>query len=142
MKNTRTKNENRQFPIPAVRLIIRNAAGEVLLLRRANTRDAEGSWCLPGGKINYGKTVEEAVYQELLDETSLKCTSYRFLFYQDSLPLVPGKMHCLNLYFECDVTGQLQLNDESSAWAWIGPADIDSYALVFRNDQALRQYWR
>ncbi|MGD2154271.1 MAG: hypothetical protein PVG79_13455, partial [Gemmatimonadales bacterium] len=65
----------------------------------------------------------------------------RFLFYQDSLPPEPGSMHCINLYFECSVAGDLTMNPESSDWAWIGPDQLGEYDIVFRNDEALTQYW-
>lgn len=64
-----------------------------------------------------------------------------FFFYQDSLPLAPGGMHCINLYLECGVEGDVSLNSESSAFAWIGPGDLKNYGITFGNDEALRWYW-
>ena len=129
------------FPIPVVRLIIKNTRSEVLILRRAESEYATGSWCLPGGKVEYGDTVEQSAAHELQEETSLVCNSLRFLFYQDSLPLKPGGMHCVNLYFECAVSGNIVLNQESSHFAWIGPSDLKNYEIAFRNDVALIRYW-
>jgi len=130
------------YPVPVVRLIIPNAEGKVLLLRRSGAAYANQAWCLPGGKIDYEQTAEEAVRRELREETELTPTSIRFLFYQDSLPLRTGGMHCINLYFECDVSGNIALNDESSEYAWIGPSDLESYDVAFRNDEALARYWQ
>ena len=130
------------YPVPVVRLIIPNAEGKVLLLRRSGAAYANQAWCLPGGKIDYGQTAEEAVRRELREETELTPTSIRFLFYQDSLPLAPGKMHCINLYFECDVSGNIALNDESSEYAWIGPSDLETYDIAFRNEAGLCTYWQ
>jgi 8-oxo-dGTP diphosphatase len=128
-------------PVPVVRLIVRNADDAVLILRRAGTAHAEGGWCLPGGKVDYGETVEQAVRKELREETALEGNEARFLFYQDSLPPKPGAMHCVNLYFECSVSGHLKINPESSDWAWIGPDELDRYEIVFRNDEGLRRFW-
>lgn len=129
-------------PIPIVRLIISNSAGRALILKRANTGHAPGAWCLPGGKINYGETVKEAAERETREETSFVCVSTRFLFYQDSLPLESGAMHCINLYLECAVQGNIALNHESSRFAWIGPEDLPNYEIAFRNDTALIRYWK
>ncbi len=129
------------YPCPVVRLIIADSAGKVLILQRQNTMHAGGRWNLPGGKVDYGRIVEDEVRKELLEETSLECTSARFLFYQDSLPLKPGGMHCINLYFECAARGSIRLNEESSKYVWIGPADLKSYRLTFRNDEGLKRYW-
>ena len=41
---------------------------------------------MPGGKIDYGETVEQAARKELREETALECIAARFLFHQDSLP--------------------------------------------------------
>jgi len=128
-------------PVPVVRLIIPDDRGRVLILRRARTAYGEGAWCLPGGKVDYGETADQAVAKELREETALRCESARFLFYQDSLPLAAGGMHCINLYFECRTAGTLVLNPESSAAAWIGRDDLESHPLTFRNDEGLLRYW-
>lgn len=131
-----------EYPVPVARLIIANAEGKVLILKRQGGEYAAGQWCLPGGKVDYGDTVEETVAKELREETSLTCTSKKFLFFQDSLPLSAGKMHCINLYFECTVTGEIVLNEESSEFAWIGPTDIAQYQIAFRHDLGLMHFWR
>jgi len=130
------------FPIPVVRLIVKDVQGRALILRRANSAHATGDWCLPGGKVDYGDTVEESAMRELEEETSLVCHSLRFLFYQDSLPPKPGEMHCINLYFECTVSGTILLNKESSEFVWVSPADLDNYKIAFRNGLALLRYWK
>jgi len=128
-------------PVPAVRLILSDKEGRVLFVKRAHSSYAEGSWCLPGGKIDYGKTVEQAVIEELKEETSLTCDQAIFLFYQDSLPLNPGEVHCINMYFECVYSGTVSLNEESSDYAWIGPPDFEKYTVAFGNDRGIKRYW-
>ncbi len=129
-------------PVPVVRLIVTDGQNRVLILKRQNTTYGDEAWCLPGGKVDYGKTVTEEVVTELREETSLECTSMRFLFYQDSLPPEPGKMHCINFYFECTASGAVVLNQEASEYAWISAENLKHYNLVFGNDAALRQYWQ
>ena len=134
-------NEVPGIPVATVRLIIPNADGKVLLLRRAQTAYGDKQWCLPGGKVDYGETVEHAAAKELREETSLICSKMRFLFYQDSPASQTGGMHCINFYFECAIDGELALNPESSEHAWVGPADLVRYDIVFRNDMGLWRYW-
>ena len=129
-------------PVPIVRLIVPDALGRALVLRRAAGSTGAGRWCLPGGKIDYGDTAEQAATRELEEETGLRVVALTFLFYQDSLPSAPGRMHCINLYFACKVEGDFALNYESTAAAWIGPADLHHYQLTFRNDDALIRYWQ
>jgi ADP-ribose pyrophosphatase YjhB (NUDIX family) len=127
--------------VPAVRLIVPDESGQVLLLQRAPGTQAGGAWCLPGGKVDYGQRVEEAAEAELREETSLCCEGVRFLFYQDSPPLESGGMHCVNLVFECRAVGEIALNRESSAWVRIGPEGLEDREIAFRGDEALRRYW-
>ena len=128
-------------PVTSVRLIVRNSDGRVLILRRDNSTHAKGGWCLPGGKVDYGDTVEETVIKELREETNLECTSTKFLFFQDSLPDKTSEMHVINFYFECKAQGELRLNEESSESAWVNQGDISSYEIVFGNDVGLERYW-
>jgi 8-oxo-dGTP diphosphatase len=132
---------NCSCPVPVVRAIIEDDAGRVLLLQRANTAWGQGDWCLPGGKVDYGQTVEAALAREIGEETGLRLREAAFLFFQDSLPASPGAMHCLNFYFHCRVDGSLRLNDESSDQAWLGPDELAGYRIVFGNDEALRRYF-
>jgi len=122
-------------------LIVTNHDGRVLLLRRAAAEYGNNAWCLPGGKVDYGDTVEGTVAKELQEETGLRCEEAKFLFYQDSPAIQPGKMHCINFYFECRATGEIQLNAESSEAVWIGPEDLDRFEVVFRNDEGVKRYW-
>ncbi len=128
------------FPVPAVRAIVTNPAGCVLLLRRAENSAGGGRWCLPGGKVDYGDTVEQALEKELLQETGLRCLSRRFLFYQDSPPLEPEGMHCLNLYFSCETEGDVVINGESSGFAWVPMDGLARYDIVFGHDAGLERY--
>ena len=130
-----------KHPIPVVRLIVKGPDGRVLILRRHHSEHGNRQWCLPGGKVDYGDSVAETVAKELEEETSLECLESRYLFFQDSLPAEPGKMHCINLYFECKTAGKLRLNSESDDFAWIDAAELSRYELVFRNDEGLLQYW-
>jgi len=132
---------NLSRPVAVVRLIVPDASGRVLILRRAPGTTDGGRWCLPGGKVDYGDTVEQAAVRELQEETSLRGTKLRFLFYQDSLPQAPGRMHCLNLYFECAAEGEVALNEESVEAAWISREDVPRFHLSFKNDEGLARYW-
>ncbi|WP_310601174.1 NUDIX domain-containing protein [Desulfobulbus sp.] len=128
-------------PIPAVRAIISDTQGRVLLLRRANTAFGDGAWCLPGGKVDCGQSAEEALAVELAEELSVRLERAAYLYSQDSPPDRTDGPHFLNLYFLCRVSGTIQLNEESSAQAWAGPAELAAYAVVFGHDEAIRRYF-
>ncbi len=57
-------------PAPAtIAAVIKDAS--VLLVRRANPPDA-GLWGFPGGKIDFGETIEQAAVRELFEETGVR----------------------------------------------------------------------
>lgn len=46
---------------------------DVLLIRRARA-PFEGQWSIPGGKVEYGETLEDAVVREVREETGVEIT--------------------------------------------------------------------
>lgn len=130
-----------RYPIPAVRAIIEDPAGKILLLQRANTSHGLGGWCLPGGKIDYNQTIEDAVAKEIHEELGVITASAKFFFYQNSLPLEPEGPHFINFYFHCSIIGEPRINSESSALAWVGPEDLRNFTIVFRNDEAVLRHF-
>jgi 8-oxo-dGTP pyrophosphatase MutT (NUDIX family) len=127
-------------PIPVVRVIVPDADRRVLILRRAPGTAGAGTWCLPGGKIDYGDTVEQTAIRELAEETGLRATTVRFLFYQDILP-IGSSAHCVNLCLECRAEGTLTLNHESTESAWIAPGDLTRFEIGAGGHEALNRYW-
>ncbi len=61
-------------------------AGKVLLGMRAQKPEeidaglhGEGTWCLPGGKMEYGESFEETAKRELMEETGIELRESRVL---------------------------------------------------------------
>jgi 8-oxo-dGTP diphosphatase len=63
-------NANPPRVVVGVAAVIWNNHGEVLLIRRAKA-PRKGEWSLPGGKVEFGETLIEAVRREALEETDL-----------------------------------------------------------------------
>jgi 8-oxo-dGTP diphosphatase len=63
-------NANPPRVVVGVAAVIWNNQGEVLLIRRAKA-PRKGEWSLPGGKVEFGETLIEAVRREALEETDL-----------------------------------------------------------------------
>jgi 8-oxo-dGTP diphosphatase len=57
-------------PVPAVGVVVLKS-DEVLLVRRG-TPPRLGQWSLPGGRIEFGETVEAAALRELKEETGVE----------------------------------------------------------------------
>ena len=58
----------------AVALILNKEKNKILIGRRAPTEPHSGIWEFPGGKLEKGETVQEALKRELMEELNVKST--------------------------------------------------------------------
>jgi 8-oxo-dGTP diphosphatase len=56
--------------VPCVGAVVHDAAGRLLLIRRAH-EPGRGLWSLPGGRVEAGESAAEAVQREVREETGL-----------------------------------------------------------------------
>lgn len=90
-------------PSAAVACFLRNARGELLLVRRAKA-PAKGTLDLPGGFVDMHENAEEAVRREVREETGLGVDRCRYLFSLPNLyPYAGFEVHTLDLFFVCEV---------------------------------------
>ncbi|MBI5231348.1 MAG: NUDIX hydrolase [Coriobacteriales bacterium] len=76
--------------------------GRVVLVRhRAGSRTYH---LLPGGGVDFGETVQDALRREVLEETGLQTRLGRLLFVSDTID-PNGSRHLVNITFEADVIG-------------------------------------
>jgi len=64
-----------QRPLIGIGVIIIRA-GKILLGKRRNTHGA-GSWCCPGGHLEYGESFESCARLEVKEETGLEIENIR-----------------------------------------------------------------
>lgn len=60
----------RIMPIPCVDLLVEDANGRILMVKRAND-PAKGQWWFPGGRVHYLETREQAAKRKLKEECGL-----------------------------------------------------------------------
>ena len=103
---------------PAVSAVIFDRRGRLLLQQRSDG----GQWGLPGGSVEIGESVREAVVREVREETGLTVSVRRLVgvYSAPALQLVrypDGNVwHYVSVCFECTVRGgTLQTCDETLA---------------------------
>ena len=111
-----------QFPITTVGALIFNPAREVLMIR---THKWSNLWGIPGGKIKWGETAEDALLREIKEETNLDVTNIQFAMVQDCIRSKEffKEAHFVLLNYTCDTTSTaVTLNDEAEEFQWLTPA--------------------
>ena len=103
--------------------------GHVLVVRRARP-PAYGLFTLPGGGVEAGETLAEAVIREVREETDLTIepvalAGYREVIVRDAEDRV--QRHFVILPFAARwIAGEPKLNEELSEWRWVDPAEVAS----------------
>jgi len=113
--------ERLAMPIATVGGLIVHDDGEILLIRTAKW---SGKWGTPGGKIDYGETMEQAFVREVAEETGLALTDPEIVLVQDAVfsPEFHSKKHFLLVNLRGRVhTKAVRLNYEAQDYAWVTP---------------------
>jgi ADP-ribose pyrophosphatase YjhB (NUDIX family) len=101
--------------------------GRVLIVRRARN-PANGVYTLPGGVVEAGETLIEAVTREVREETGLEIAPVALAGFRDMI-MRDGEnrvsRHFVILSFAARwVSGDVQLNHELDDARWLLPAEI------------------
>ncbi len=91
--------------------IIKN--DKILLIKRKND-PFKGKWALPGGFVEYGEKVEDAVKREVFEETGLETKIKKIIgVYSD--PNRDPRGHTVTIVYLLDIIGgDLKSNDDAS----------------------------
>ncbi len=131
-------------PLPTIDAIIHNNLNQVLLIRRKDN-PYKNHLSLPGGFVNYGEKVEEALKREIKDKVSLNIEPLEILgVYSD--PIRDPRDHIMSIVFIClnmdDINGKNC--DNMTEMHWINLTDLGNYNLAFDHKIILQDYckWR
>lgn len=101
--------------------------GKILLGQRhadpvkaSSEMHGEGTWTMPGGKLNFGETLKAAAVREILEETGIKITEADLKLISLSDDILPD-VHFVTAGFLCDsFIGEARVTepDEITQWQW------------------------
>jgi ADP-ribose pyrophosphatase YjhB (NUDIX family) len=98
--------------------------GQILLVRRARA-PAEGLFSLPGGVVELGETLTEAVVREVREETSLTIEPVALAGFREAIARdAAGRIerHFVILPFAARyIAGEVRLNHELAEARWLEP---------------------
>lgn len=120
--------------IHRVAAIIKNSEGQFLLCKRSlEKKIAPGMWHMPGGGIDGGETVEQAIIREIKEELNLTVTS----------AVASGLTHDYAdgshlTFMRVEATGDIVLNEENTDYIWLHPNEFHTIMSDARLELNLR----
>lgn len=97
-------------PLVAVGGVIINEQNQVLLVKRSKPPN-KGEWAIPGGKVEFGETVFDAVKREMREETNLDVIPKELLAI---VQIIKEGFHYIILDFICKIsTGELKPSSDA-----------------------------
>lgn len=104
--------------------------GKILLVRRARA-PARGVYTLPGGRVEFGETLIEALTREIAEETQLTIEIAGLAGWREALPAQAGGGHFVILPFAARwISGEPVLNDELDDAQWRVPGTLSDLRLT------------
>ena len=103
---------------------------DALLLVRRGRGPAAGEWSVPGGRVERGETLHEAVVRETFEETGLEVVVDRFLGWVERSTTT---YHFVILDFAVTVLDPVQpvvAGDDAAEAAWVALDDVGDLRLV------------
>ncbi|NQD95636.1 Nudix family hydrolase [Pseudomonas sp. CrR25] len=110
--------------------VIRGTDGRILIAKRADDQHQGGLWEFPGGKVEAGESVREALTRELEEELGIRPSAAR--------PLIqvrhdyPDKQVLLDVWDVSAFTGQAH-GAEGQPLAWVAPRQLAGYPFPAAN---------
>ena len=111
--------------------VIFNDAKDILISKRSADSHQGGLWEFPGGKIEDGETLEQALSRELKEELGITLRKNTPLLqvrhdYSDKAVLLDV---CVVWEFEGEARGM-----EGQAWRWVAVQDLAKYSFPAANE--------
>ena len=103
---------------------------KVLLVRRARS-PAKGFYSLPGGRVEFGESLHQALAREIDEETALTIDIVGLAGWREVLPASGGAGHYLIMSFAARWTAREPvLNDELDDYRWLAPDALGDLKLT------------
>ncbi len=118
--------EQGRYPHAIVAAALVNTEGNIFLAR--SSKEKGGLFTVPGGHIQYGERISEALCREIREEMGLILNNYKLIWVGEGICLPSyrdGAQHLIYLVFLCDKwSGEIHLDGrELSDGLWVKPED-------------------
>lgn len=114
----------------SIRAIIRKGNDYLLVQRAENDSYEPGLYEFPGGKVDPGEDLNDALYREIYEETDLRVRIHEPLFYYDEAIRKKAYAHLRHvaLFFECSVpiNARVKTSFEHDHYIWQTLQEIET----------------
>jgi 8-oxo-dGTP diphosphatase len=123
----------------SVKIVVRDQTGRCLLLKRSMSSGGNpGKWEFPGGKIDPGEGLDEALLREVVEETGLTVSIQGVAGTAES-EAPTAKVVYLILEGRVE-SGQVRLSEEHDDYLWVDPEGLPTVDLAETSfDRSLRR---
>jgi ADP-ribose pyrophosphatase YjhB (NUDIX family) len=126
-------------PLVAVGAVAIRDDGALLLVRRGKA-PALGRWSLPGGRVDWGETLSDALRREVIEETGLEVAPGKLAGLVERIYLDEG-FHYVILDYHVTVTGgTLRPGSDVTDARWVLPSEMVRLELSDGLLEALRDF--
>ncbi len=128
------------YPLTTVGALVQGPSERVLITK---TTKWQGTWGVPGGKVEWGETLEEALLREFQEEVGLDLQQLRFAVLQEAVvdPLFFQEAHFVMInYYAISLSETITPNEEIKEWAWVMPIDALKYPLNTYTQILIKDY--
>lgn len=118
--------------------------GRVLLIRRGKPPLA-GRWSIPGGTVEPGETLEEALLREMAEETGLAVEPVEMLTVFDRIERNGETVvfHYVIVDYLCrHLEGEARAGSDALEVAWAGPGELGRYDLTRKALEVVEEAFR
>ncbi len=107
--------------------MIFNDEGKLLVVRRSKD-PAKGTWHIPGGFVEVGESIEQAIEREIKEELNIEIKAEKYLFSIPNLYQYKGiERYPLDFFFKCKLVNISTMSvdlSENSDYAFLSPEEI------------------
>jgi 8-oxo-dGTP diphosphatase len=128
-------NENRLSTVDTIIEI----EGKIVLIRR-NSEPFKSMLALPGGKVEFGETVENAAIREAEEETSLKVRLKEILGVYSDPKRDPRGINVATVFIAEPIEGNVRAGSDAKEIFLLKPDEIEFDKLAFDHKKIVQDY--